>query len=79
MIKSISNTKKKFSTISTGIGAAGLTVGTSLTGSASSLCTGSCGACGLGCGSVAAIAAAGFVVMLGRKKLKQGSRNSTEK
>lgn len=78
MIKSITNTKKKLTTISTGIGAASLTVGTSLTGSASSLCTGSCGACGLGCGSVAAIAAAGFVVMLGRKKLKSGTEKSQE-
>lgn len=69
MKEAIINTKKKIATISTGIGAAGLTVGTSLTGSASTLCTGSCGACGLGCGSVVTIAAAGFVVMLGRKKL----------
>ncbi|WP_318508819.1 hypothetical protein [Bacillus sp. T3] len=73
MIKKFSNTKKKLTTLSTGIGAAGLTVGTSLTGSASSLCTGTCGACGLGCGSIAAIAAAGFVVILGRKKLKKDS------
>jgi hypothetical protein len=68
--KTISNTKKKITAISTGIGAAGLTVGTSLTGSASTLCTGACGSCGLGCGSVVTIAAAGFVVILGRKKLK---------
>ncbi|WP_147532909.1 hypothetical protein [Bacillus marasmi] len=79
MIKTFTNTKKKITTISTGIGAAGLTVGTSLTGSASSLCTGACGSCGLGCGSAAAIAAAGFVIMIGRKRLKNGTVDSTKK
>lgn len=70
MKMAISNTKKKITTITTGIGAAGLTVGTSLTGSASTLCTGACGSCGLGCGSVLTVAAAGLVVMaIGRKKL----------
>lgn len=69
MNKVLSNTKKKITTISTGIGVAGLTVGTSLTGSASTLCTGACGSCGLGCGSAVTVAAAGLVVILGRKKL----------
>lgn len=69
MKETISRTKKKIAVISTGIGAAGLTVGTSLTGTASTACTGACGACGLGCGSIAAVAAAGFVVIAGRKRL----------
>lgn len=74
MKEAISNTKKKITAISTGIGAAGLTVGTSLTGSASSLCTGACGSCGLGCGSVATVAAAGFVIMLSRKQFKKKNK-----
>jgi hypothetical protein len=69
MKETISKTKKKIAAISTGIGAAGLTVGTSLTGTASAACTGACGSCGLGCGSIAAVAAAGFVVIAGRKRL----------
>jgi hypothetical protein len=76
MKKAISNTKKKIATISTGIGAAGLTVGTSMAGSASTLCTGACGSCGLGCGSLVTVAAAGFVVAIGRKKLmKKNNKN----
>lgn len=67
MKNTISNTKKKITAISTGVGAAGLTVGTSLTGTAGSLCTGTCGSCGLGCGALVSAAAAGFVVVLGRK------------
>jgi hypothetical protein len=65
----ISNSKNKITAISTGIGAAGLTIGTSLTGTASTACSGSCGACGLGCGALVTVAAAGFVGVLGRKKL----------
>lgn len=68
MKNTISNTKKKITTFSTGIGAAGLTVGTSLTGSAGSLCTGTCGSCGRGCGALVSAAASGFVVVLGRRK-----------
>jgi len=74
MKNAISYTKKKIKTISTGIGAAGLTVGTSLTGSAGSLCTGTCGSCGLGCGALVSAAAAGFVVVLGQRKRVKKNR-----
>ncbi len=69
MRKMITNSKKKITAISTGIGAAGLTIGTSFTGTATTACTGSCGSCGLGCGALVTVAAAGFVGVLGRKKL----------
>jgi hypothetical protein len=76
MKKTLSNTKKKITTFSTGVGAAGLTVGTSITGSASTLCTGTCGSCGLGCGSLLSVAAAGLVLALGRKKLRKQSEET---
>ncbi|WP_035101063.1 hypothetical protein [Aneurinibacillus terranovensis] len=63
--------KEKVTGLITGMGAAGVTVVSSMAGyagQASNLCTGTCGSCGMGC-SIAGLAAAGFILFKGRKRI----------
>lgn len=68
---STENIKKKALTLSTGIGAAGITIGSSLTGHASALCTGACGSCGFGCGSLISAAGVGAIALISGRKNKK--------
>lgn len=69
--------KEKLVSLSTGAGAAGLTIGSSVVGPAAQLCNGLCGSCGLGCSSLIAVATVGMLSMMRQKyKKKQPDKSN---
>ncbi|MGC5325507.1 hypothetical protein [Brevibacillus sp. SYSU BS000544] len=77
MKSSIRIRKEKLVSLSTGAGAAGLTIGSSVIGPAAQLCNGICGSCGLGCSSLIAVATVGMLSMI-RQKYKNKTQDQTD-
>lgn len=77
MKSSIRIGKEKLVSLSTGAGAAGLTIGSSVIGPAAQLCNGMCGSCGLGCSSLIAVATVGMLSMM-RQKYKNRDQAQTD-